>query len=112
MDEKPAVSRRNFVGGVATAVGIFGLKPSIDLFAQGTGAQGAGQAGTHGHRGLHRHGHRGGSRFYRSGDPACNCDSGRRACDNYDGTHTGGRVSCRSDPFDPTATGDGDSSRH
>jgi histidinol-phosphate aminotransferase len=42
VDEKNAVSRRRFVGGVATAVGVIGLKPSIDLFAQQP-QQGGGQ---------------------------------------------------------------------
>ena len=37
MDEKQRVSRRNFVGGVATAVGYLTIKPSVDLWAQGTG---------------------------------------------------------------------------
>jgi histidinol-phosphate/aromatic aminotransferase/cobyric acid decarboxylase-like protein len=39
MVERPAVSRRTFVGGVATVVGALGLPP-LDLFAQGTPAQG------------------------------------------------------------------------
>jgi histidinol-phosphate aminotransferase len=34
VDEKIAVSRRRFVGGVATAIGVIGLRPSIDLWAQ------------------------------------------------------------------------------
>ena len=34
VDEQNTVSRRRFVGGVATAVGVMGLRPSIDLFAQ------------------------------------------------------------------------------
>ena len=42
MDENISVSRRKFVGGVATAVGVLGLKPSVDLWAQGGGAQGGG----------------------------------------------------------------------
>jgi histidinol-phosphate aminotransferase len=42
MDEKSAVSRRSFVGGVVTAAGILSLKPSVDLWAQGRGGQGAG----------------------------------------------------------------------
>jgi histidinol-phosphate aminotransferase len=42
MDENNGVSRRKFVGGVATAVGVLGLKPSVDLWAQGGGAQGGG----------------------------------------------------------------------
>ena len=37
MDIRPAVSRRNFVGGVATAMGVLTLKPSVDLWAQGQG---------------------------------------------------------------------------
>ena len=46
MDEKQGVSRRTFVGGVATAVGAFGImKPSVDLWAQGGGQQGGGQQG-------------------------------------------------------------------
>src|SRR3990172_1034660 len=44
MDERHAVSRRRFVGGVATAMGALGLKPSVDLWAQG-GAQGGAQCG-------------------------------------------------------------------
>src|SRR5262245_44453234 len=35
MIDKAAVSRRTFVGGVATVVGALGLPP-LDLFAQGT----------------------------------------------------------------------------
>jgi histidinol-phosphate aminotransferase len=34
VDEKNAVSRRRFVGGVATAVGVMGLRPGAELFAQ------------------------------------------------------------------------------
>jgi histidinol-phosphate aminotransferase len=45
MDENNSVSRRKFVGGVATAVGVLGLKPSVDLWAQGGGAQGGGAQG-------------------------------------------------------------------
>jgi histidinol-phosphate aminotransferase len=45
MDESNSVTRRKFVGGVATAVGILGLKPSVDLWAQGGGAQGGGAQG-------------------------------------------------------------------
>ncbi len=40
VDENNAVSRRKFVGGVAAAAGIMGLKPSIDLFAQQPQQQG------------------------------------------------------------------------
>jgi histidinol-phosphate aminotransferase len=38
MDDKQGVSRRRFVGGVATAAGILTLKPTVDLWAQGAGA--------------------------------------------------------------------------
>ena len=34
VDENHAVSRRKFVGGVATAVGVLGLTPRLDVFAQ------------------------------------------------------------------------------
>jgi histidinol-phosphate aminotransferase len=34
VDEKSTVSRRKFVGGVATAVGVLSLRPSIDAWAQ------------------------------------------------------------------------------
>jgi histidinol-phosphate aminotransferase len=34
VDERNTVSRRRFVGGVATAVGVLSFKPSIDLWAQ------------------------------------------------------------------------------
>jgi histidinol-phosphate aminotransferase len=37
MDETLALSRRNFVGGVATAVGVLSLKPGAALWAQGQG---------------------------------------------------------------------------
>ena len=37
MEETHALSRRDFVGGVATAVGVLGLKPSANLWAQGQG---------------------------------------------------------------------------
>jgi histidinol-phosphate aminotransferase len=42
MDEQHVVTRRKFVGGVATAVGVLSLKPSVDLWAQGRGGQGTG----------------------------------------------------------------------
>src|SRR5579862_3681924 len=45
MDENNGVSRRRFVGGVATAVGVLGLKPSVDLWAQGGGQGGGAQGG-------------------------------------------------------------------
>ena len=35
MDVRQPVSRRRFVGGVATALGVLGLRPEGDLFAQG-----------------------------------------------------------------------------
>lgn len=43
MDVRTAVSRRNFVGGVATAMGVLTLKPSVDLWAQGQGTGAAPQ---------------------------------------------------------------------
>ncbi len=36
MTSQPAVSRRTFVGGVATAIGAVGVGSPLDLFAQGT----------------------------------------------------------------------------
>lgn len=38
MEEKNAVSRRKFVGGLAAALGYVSAGPSLDLFAQGRGA--------------------------------------------------------------------------
>src|SRR4029450_1753337 len=35
------VSRRNFVGGIAAALGYLGYNPDVDLFAQTQGAAGA-----------------------------------------------------------------------
>lgn len=43
MDVRQPVSRRRFVGGIAAALGALGLRPDVDLFAQGgQGAPGAG----------------------------------------------------------------------
>jgi len=42
MTVKNSLSRRQFVGGVAAAIGYAGLGPSVDVFAQN--ARGAGQA--------------------------------------------------------------------
>jgi histidinol-phosphate aminotransferase len=36
MEPKPALSRRRFVGGAATALGWIGIGPRLDLWAQGT----------------------------------------------------------------------------
>jgi histidinol-phosphate aminotransferase len=38
MEEKNAVSRRKFVGGLAAALGYAGTGPNLDVFAQGRGA--------------------------------------------------------------------------
>ena len=38
MNDKNAVSRRRFVGGLAAALGYVGTGPNLDLFAQGRGA--------------------------------------------------------------------------
>ena len=41
MDVRLPVSRRRFVGGIAAALGTLGLRPDVDLFAQGQAAAGA-----------------------------------------------------------------------
>jgi histidinol-phosphate aminotransferase len=43
MSVKQGVTRRSFVGGIATAVGYLTVKPSVDLWAQGTAARQGGQ---------------------------------------------------------------------
>jgi histidinol-phosphate aminotransferase len=45
MEEKNAVSRRKFVGGLAAAIGYATTGPNLDVFAQGRGGQGRRAAG-------------------------------------------------------------------